>query len=412
MSDTADVLPATELPSIRLGSQPRLSTVTTLRLRNRSQVLSRIVLAARTTRATLARETGLSIASVSNIVTDLINEGLILETGSVSSQGGRPISLIERNPEGATLIGADIGERGVAVELFDLTMNRIDREFRGGRVDEDPATIGRDLTEAIAALQGRNPRQWTRLAGIGLGLPGIVETNPDGSQTLYAQSLGWPPVPVTDLVDTPVPVFAQNGAKAQAKAEQWFGAARGVDHAVIALLGRGVGLALITGGALQHGARGSAGEWGHLTVHRDGRPCRCGRRGCLEAYVGADAILGAWSEAGGQYEGTGWRAIGALLESSDPAARSILDDVIDTLGQALGGLVNLTNPQRIVIGGWVGLRLMEHHGDRIQAAIREHALDRPGHQFDLLPTTFGGDTVALGAATLPLESLIRQPRSA
>lgn len=388
-------------------------TVTALRLHNRSAVLRHVILARRTTRADIARDCGLSPASAANLVADLVAEGLVHETGTVASGGGRPIALIEPRPEGAYTIGADIGERGVAVELFDLSMTAVDREFRGGRAEEDPAAIGRDLREAVAALRARHADEWPLLLGVGLALPGIVETDAAGAQTLYAQSLGWPAVVVDELLPVDVPVLAENGGKTQAKAEQWFGAARGVDHAVVALLGRGVGVGLIQEGRLQAGSHSSAGEWGHTKVERGGRPCRCGGRGCIEAYVGAQGMLDAWAERGGTFEGTGWRAVGRLLDAArggDAAATAVVDDAIAALGYGLANLVNLTNPQRIVLGGWVGIRLMEAVADRIEAAVRGNSLERPGSQFELLPSTFGGDTVAIGAAILPLEQLIREPR--
>lgn len=396
------------------GPAPESATVSSLRQRNRALVLTHIVQSGSTSRADLARECGLSLASATNIVTDLIGEGLVHETGSVASRGGRPITIIAPRPEGAYFVGADVGERGVAVELFDLAMTRVDREFRGGRAEESPASIAHDLDDALGALRERNPGAWEALAGVGLGLPGIVETGPDGRQTLYAQSLGWDPVAIADLVHHDGHVFAENGAKTQAMAELWFGAARGTGHALVALLGRGVGLGIVADGRLQHGSVSSAAEWGHTKIERDGALCRCGGRGCVEAYLGADAILGAWREAGGDFEGTGWRALGGLLDAADagdPTAGRIVEDVVRTLGAALGGLVNLANPQRVVVGGWVGLRLLEQGlGPRIEEAMRRNALRRPGEQTDLVASTFGGDTVALGAAIMPLESLIREAR--
>ncbi|OJV82213.1 MAG: ROK-family transcriptional regulator [Cellulomonas sp. 73-92] len=389
------------------------ATVTTLRLRNRAAVLQHVILARQTTRADIARECGLSMASAANLVADLVAEGLVHETGTVASGGGRPIALIAPRPEGAYTIGADIGERGVAVELFDLSMTAVDQEFRGGRSEEDPRAIGDDLRAAVDALRARNRDTWPLLLGIGLAMPGIVETDDAGRQTLYAQSLGWPPVPIPELLPADVPVFADNGGKTQAKAEQWFGAARGVEHAVVALLGRGVGVGLVQEGRLQAGAHSSAGEWGHTKIERGGRLCRCGGRGCVEAYVGAAAMLGAWAERGGVFEGTGWRALGQLLDAAaagEPAATAVVDDAIAALGHALANLVNLTNPERIVVGGWVGIRLMDALADRIDAAIRANSLQRPGSQYELCPSTFGGDTVAIGAAILPLEQLIREPR--
>lgn len=387
--------------------------MTTLRQQNRAAALQFVLQAGETTRAELAQRCGFSSASAANITAELIEDGLIAEVGSVASRGGRPISLIAPRADGAYAIGVDVGERGVAVELFDLSLAMVDREFRGGRQEESPDDIHRDLQEAVAELRDRNRERWPRVLGIGLGLPGVVETEADGSQVLYAQSLGWAPRPIPLDLDPDLPVFAENGAKTQARAELWYGAARGIDHAVVALLGRGVGLGVISDGELEHGAFSSAGEWGHTKIRFGGALCRCGQRGCVEAYLGADAILAAWQERGGSFDGSGWQAIGALLTAAqtDAEAASVVDEVIDALGAALGSVVNLTNPERIVVGGWVGMRLMEQHAEQIAAAVRRNCLDRLGAQFELVPATFGGDTVALGSALMPIRALIDAPRS-
>ncbi|MFF2053306.1 ROK family transcriptional regulator [Leifsonia sp. NPDC058194] len=396
------------------GPAPRESaTVTTLRQQNRAAALKFVLQEGETTRADLARRCGFSSASAANITAELIEDGLIAEVGSVASRGGRPISVIAPRADGAYAIGVDVGERGVAVELFDLSLAMVDREFRGGGREESYDDIHRDLQDAVAALRERNRERWPRVLGIGLGLPGVVETEPDGSQVLYAQSLGWEPRPIPLDLDPDLPVFAENGAKTQARAELWYGAARGIDQALVALLGRGVGLGIISDGQLAHGAFSSAGEWGHTKIRFGGALCRCGQRGCVEAYLGANAILSSWHEQGGAFDGSGWQAIGALLTAAetDPDARGVVDEAIEALGAALGSVVNLTNPQRIVIGGWVGMRLMEQHVDRIADAVRRNCLDRLGAQFEIVPATFGGDTVALGSALMPIMALIDTPRA-
>lgn len=394
------------------GAVPESQTVSSLRQRNRGSALQFILGERETSRADVARHCGLSFASATNIVNELIGDHLVVETGLVASRGGRPITLISAHADGAYSIGADVGERGVAVELFDLSLQMVDREFRGGRAEESPEDIEGDLREAIAALRERNAERWPRVLGVGLGLPGVVETGADGTQTLYAQSLGWPARAIPPYTDDGLPVFAENGAKTLARAELWFGAARGIDHAAVALLGRGVGLGLVSGGRLFRGAFSSATEWGHTKIRFGGERCRCGGRGCLEAYIGADALLGAWREAGGQFDGSGWHALGALIGAaeSDAAAAQVLDDGIEALGAALGSIVNLSNPQRIVVGGWVGLRLMERHSAQILDAVRRNSLVRAGEQFDLQPASFGGNTVALGSALMPIEALISAPR--
>ena len=394
------------------------ATTRDLRAGNRARVLRHIVIAQETTRARLALECRLSAATVTNVVGDLLREGLIEERGSVPSDGGRPIARIGVNATGAYFLGADVGEHGVAVELFDLSFQRLDREFREGATrDATPAEIGVALRDAVRAIRDRNPQREARLMGLGLGLPGIVE-DANGSHggsgvVLFAQSLGWPSVRLEELVDTDgLEVFADNGAKALASAEMWFGAVRGVDHALVALLGRGIGLGVVTRGDLMRGFASSAGEWGHVKVGHGGPLCRCGARGCLEAYVGADAILRRWREAGGSPDGLGWRALTALVEAADAgetAAVAVLDETLEILATALANLVNLTNPERIVIGGWVGLRLMQARQKELELLIRAEALDRPGAQFTIELCRFEGDSVALGAALLPLQRLIDHP---
>ena len=389
-------------------------TVTTMRQRNRAGALQMIIRERQTTRADLARQCGLSAASAANIVAELMADGLVEEIGTVSSHGGRPIAVIAPRADGAYAIGADVGERGVAVELFDLSLGMVDREFRGGRHDESFDDIEADLRGAITALHSRNASLWPKVLGVGLGLPGLVETDPDGEQTLYAQSNGWAPHPIARDLGGDLPVFAENGAKTQARAELWFGAARGVQHAVIPLLGRGVGLGVVTDGQLYRGAFSSATEWGHTKIRYGGELCRCGDRGCLEAYVGADALLDRWRSTGATFEGTGWQALGSLLDSAvtDATATSIVDDAIEALGAGLGSIINLTNPQRVVVGGWVGIRLFERYAERIHDATRRNCLARLADQFELVSATFGGDTVALGSALMPIEALINAPRMA
>lgn len=396
------------------------STSRDLRTRNRAVVLTHVVRSGEVTRAELATACGLSAGTITNVVGDLMREGLVEERGSMPSDGGRPVAKLGVRPSGAYLLGADVGEKGVAVELFDLSMRRVDREFSESSTREaDPSEVSGALRDAVQAIRARNAHVASRLVGLGLGLPGIVE-DPEGSHegssvVLHAQSLGWPAMKVDEMLGSPdLEVFADNGAKALATAEVWFGSARDVDHAAVALLGRGVGLGLVSGGELLRGSSSSAGEWGHTKITPDGRLCRCGSHGCLEAYVGADGLLGRWRELGGAPVGNGWGALTQLVEEADagePAARTALDETLEILAHAFANLVNLMNPRLLVVGGWVGLCLMRARADELERRTRALSLDRPGGQFEFRLCHFEGDAVALGAALLPLERLIERPLS-
>ncbi|PKQ27126.1 MAG: ROK-family transcriptional regulator [Actinobacteria bacterium HGW-Actinobacteria-4] len=381
-----------------------------MRQQHRTAVLTEILLAGTTTRADLMRIVGLSSASITNIVGDLIAEGVVAEVGSRSSSGGRPVAVLGPHPQGAYALGADVGERGVAVELFDLSMRVIDREEVEGDHTEPVSRIIDDISIAVAALRERHHDIWPRLTGLGLALPGPVEVNADGSQTLHAQSLGWPAVPVGHFAAMNLPVFADNGAKAQARAEMWFGAARGAEHAVVALFGRGVGMGTIIDGALHRGAHSSAGEWGHVSIRPGGRECRCGNLGCIEAYAGADAILEEWERRGGPpQQSSGWDSMVALLDAAatgDNEAAGVVNDVVDVIGAGLGGLINLLNPERVVVGGWVGMLLMDRCQQALRSAMDAYSLTRPASQATLVPSHFRGDAIALGAAILAFEPLL------
>lgn len=394
----------------KLSMQKPTNSTVALRANNRAAILKYILLSQETTRADIARDCDVSVASASNIVAELMDEGLIMEEGRVSSGGGRPISRIRTNPGGVYVIGADVGEQGVAVELFDFGLHCIDKEFQGKDPAATPHEISQDLQAAVNQIHQRHEREWERLIGIGLGLPGVVEET-ETTHMLYAQTLGWEPMPITDLLTSDIPVTADNGANAQAKQEQWFGSAKDVSNAVVVLLGRGVGAGIIVEGDLVNGAVNSAAEWGHMTVSFDGRTCRCGNRGCLEAYTGSDQLVQMSVERGIDLGGTGWSAINKLFQladDGDSSAKEIVSVMLDALGAGIGSLVNLLNPTRVVIGGWVGLCVMNYRSDDLKASIRRHSLKHLGEQFDLVLSHSNGDSVAIGAALGPLERFIQE----
>src|SRR6266516_2610514 len=244
----------------------RQATVQGLRRRNRAAVLRTIVIAGSTTRAAIAAECELSLSTVTNVVADLMRAGLVREAGSVPSDGGRPTMRVGPVAAGASMIGVGVGEQAVTVELFDLGLRKLDgviQELPRAREQLTPQRVAWVVSEAVGAVRAANP-DWERsLLGIGLGLPGIVDASPDGRVTLFAQTLGWEPILAEQLCGgVDLPVFADNGATTLAMAELWFGAARGVRHSVVALVGRGIGAGVINNGRLLRGLSSSAGEWG------------------------------------------------------------------------------------------------------------------------------------------------------
>ncbi len=242
--------------------------------------------------------------------------------------------------------------------------------------------------------------------GAGVGVPGIVE---QGAQAVvHGQTYGWEAVPLERLLreGTDLPLYIDNGAKTMGQAELWFGAGRGAQHAVVCLIGSGVGASIIAHGSTPRGSTSSAGEWGHTTVMVGGRACRCGSRGCLEAYVGAEAILDRYGLPlpGDDQES----ALAALIDAAANSAKAaqVLDETALYLGVGIANLINLVNPERIILGGWAGLLLGGHMLPAIRDAARQHSMRHPFTKTSIELGRLGPDAVALGAATLPMERFL------
>ncbi|WP_405147396.1 ROK family protein [Sphaerisporangium sp. NBC_01403] len=376
-------------------------TVRDLRRGNRAALLRTLYFTGPTSRHELSGLTGLSAASVSNVTGDLIAENAIVEAGLVESDGGRPRVLLRVNPAFGYVIGVDVGETHVHVEQFDLDMNELAKAeytLRPGGHDVD--LVVRHILAGIDAVLSASGTDPAQVMGVGIGVPGIVESGPDA--LIHAQTFGWDAVPLGALLraGTPLPLYVDNGAKTMGQAELWFGSGRGSRHAIVVLIGTGVGASIITDGLTYRGVNSSAGEWGHTKVAVGGRACRCGARGCLEAYIGAGSIL---QRAGLSAEMAHEQAtLAELVRSGAP----VIDETIDYLGAGLANLINLFNPERIVIGGWAGHLLGRHELTKIKKAVAENSLSQPFETASIVLGRLGPDAVALGAATLVVDEFL------
>ncbi|WP_329625023.1 ROK family protein [Streptomyces sp. NBC_01255] len=397
-------------------------TVRDLRRENRTAVLRRLYFDGPKSRLMLGPATGLSSGSVSNVVAELLAEGLVEEAGSVDSAGGRPRTLLRITPDSGFMIGVDIGETRIRIELFDLTLTELARTERalassGPRTERyDVDLVVGHLRDGITEVLRAADVPVERLLGVGVGVPGIVDRcNDDVGAVVHGQTIGWDTVPLERLlrraVDLPetVPYWIDNGAKTLGQAEMWFGAGRGARSAVVVLFGSGVGACSVADPM----EPGRALEWGHLTVRVRGRRCRCGSHGCLEAYAGAEALLARWREAGGlppagADEETALTAMLAAAYPADPGtepdttALAVLEETAEYLGAGFADLINLFQPERILVGGWAGLQLGTRFLHTVHRYAGEYALRYPASRTSIGLGTLGPQAVTVGAALLPL----------
>ncbi|WP_261719786.1 ROK family transcriptional regulator [Streptomyces sp. FZ201] len=386
-----------------------------IRTANRYEVLRQIIAASPTSRQELAAATGLSLATVATLVGELLDLRMITEVGFEDSAGGRPRGLVAVNTSGGALIGVDIAETYVHVELFDLALNVLARAEEDVRPGESlPEQVVAHVASAVGSVVAQAGVEGSRVLGVGVSVPGQVDRATGTSE--YAPNWDWHEVPLLDLLTEHIayPLYLDNPLRASAVAELWFGAARGRGDAVVVNLGTGVGAGLVLGGALHRGVSNSAGEWGHTTIVLDGRLCRCGRNGCVEAYVGASGIMLTLRELSADsallHPEDQTATIAALargVEAGDPVALKALRDTVRYLGAGIADLVNLFNPEVVVLSSWVATALGEPLVAQVREAVARHALPRPMAATEIVLSPIPTDPVCLGAATFALEGALR-----
>jgi predicted NBD/HSP70 family sugar kinase len=386
-----------------------------LRRTNRATILRTLYFGGEMSRVNLSQQTQLSTATVTNVVAELLNEGSVIEVGSEESLGGRPRTILAINPRYCYLVGVDVGEQHLGLELFDLTLAKVaTAEYPILTHLAHPERIAERIAQGIETmLSTAGVSQQANVLGIGVGVPGVIQMTTE--QVVHASSIGWKAVPFHHLLEEQVPyrIFLDNGVKAMTQAELLIGAGRGYQHFVVVLMGTGVGAGIVVNGVLYRGASNSAGEWGHSRLSLDGPLCRCGNRGCLEAYIGSSRILDRLrtqvpTHPALEYanEEEAMSSLAASARAGDPGALQVLEETTHYLGVGIANLINFFNPQRLILGGWVGCQLGHLILPALNGIIETMALPSSAQAVSLEVSQFGQDAVALGSATLVLERFL------
>jgi predicted NBD/HSP70 family sugar kinase len=248
-----------------------------------------------------------------------------------------------------------------------------------------------------------------RFLGIGVSLPGAVRSS-DG-MVQFAPNLGWNGEPFSALLQERVgrPVRAGNDANLGVIAEHLRGAAMGHEHAVYLSASVGIGGGFLVGGALLQGATGYAGEVGHLQVDSGGPECRCGGIGCWELKVGENRLL----TLAGRLPGGGPEAVAEVIASAasgDERARSAIEEVADWTAVGLRSLINVFNPEVIILGG-TPAQLWDSARERVEQVLSRRALLAPLAEVVVVPARLGQDSSLVGAAELAFDAVLADPQT-
>ena len=379
-------------------------------------------------RAHLVQVSGLNKSTVGSILAQLQSWGLVKDSGMSEPRPGRPGTLIDMNPEAGRLIGAEIGVGFVSAVVTDLKAGVLWRHkietFEDGEMPatlQDQARVLKQTEDLVHEAIQQATAGETRLFGIGLGVPGLVD-HATGT-LLFAPNLKWSNVPLRDMWQKcfGVPVVVENEANAAALGEWMLGVGRQVDNFVYLSAGVGLGGGLMINGKLYGGRGGFAGEVGHMTLDPDGPPCNCGSRGCWEVLIGPTAIVQRVRQAvvegratnllalcGGDPEAIRMEHVLQAAEHGEPAVLNTLDEVGRYLGIGIANLINTFNPSLVVLGGVLSLA-GPYILPRAQQEVNTRALAVARKGVEITLSAFKFDACVMGGAALILHEILNNP---
>jgi predicted NBD/HSP70 family sugar kinase/biotin operon repressor len=381
------------------GAEPvAVGSPAALRGANRARVLENLRRAGPTSQSALARATGLSRATVLNIVRELTDSGLV--TVADELRAGRRTVEVSFNRGAGVVVGIDFGQRHLRMAIADLAHRVLAESHEklalGHNANDDLRLVARLLDKLLA--EAGVSRQDVLIASMGLPAPVEPETGKVGLPSILP---GWIGVRAADAVGDMlgVRVLVDNDANLGAMAEMTFGAATGATDVVYLKASTGIGAGLVLGGSLYRGAAGTAGEVGHVTIDESGPLCRCGNRGCLESYAGTTALVELLRTSHGP-DVTPQQLIDLAI-AGDAGARRVLTDAGRYIGIAVANLCNLVAPQLVVIGGELaqsGSLLL----DPIRAMVQRRSVPTAAHAALIVTSTLGDRAEVLGGVATAL----------
>jgi predicted NBD/HSP70 family sugar kinase len=344
-----------------------------------------------TSRVDIARSLGLSPATVTQVIKDLLARGLVEELASVPSRGGRPARLLGLVASGGVALGAKVTADHVALVTVEL-----DGSVRTSTVHpfdpRVPSSVG-DILEAALT---------DSVLGIGVGVPGSVDAQASG--VVDAPTLGWRDVKLGQALRhrLGVPVLVDNDVNTLAAAERLYGVGREHSSYLVVTIGRGVGCGIVVDGAIYRGAAGGAGEIGHIPVAADGPRCGCGAVGCLEAHIGWAGLLRAARAQGVVGPRGRLSTLPKAARDGDPVAREVYAEAGRLLGRTLAGVVHTLDPEVVVLMG-EGVDAWEFWQPGFEPAFRNRLLPAR-RELAVVVEPWSEDQWARGAAALVLGS--------
>ncbi len=388
-----------------------------VRAYNRDAILKTIRVSELISRVDIARATGLSQASVTGITADLIQEGLVEEKRFGRHDSGRPPILLSIAPDGAYAIGINL-----TIEKIDVAIINFQAEVKAFYSKKLDSAYYTD--QAIVEMMARCVQEcmWEanfskdKISGIGIGIPGLVDS--ESGMIRFLPNYGWENVNLRDLFRKQIhlPIYIENSSNNLAIAEHWFGMGKGMDNFIVVTLENGIGSGCFINGQLTRGYTGIAGEFGHLSVDSNGPLCRCGKKGCIEAYAGNNSIIrdakqaamkGLWKME--NPESISYDDIIKALNDNEPELVNLFTRAGQILGLGVAHLITLLNPEKIIITG-KGVRAETAMFNAMFQSINAHVSEKfKDYGTEILIKEWSDKEWVKGAGTLVLQEIYKSP---
>ena len=359
-------------------------------------------------RAELQKTTGLTLASVTRLVQELKNTGVILETDKGESSGGRQPSLVRVNPQAGVVIGLDfsgIELKGAILDAANHCLCVIKQPFQGMQ----PAILQKQVIQMCQELVSNPVIQHRRILGIGISVPGTVDA--ENGIIRDALNMRLHDFPIRDILGKvfDLPIFIEHDTSTAALAEKFYGAGRGVEDLIYIIVSTGIGAGLIVNHEVYRGATGLAGELGHVIVERDGQVCVCGKRGCLEAVAAVPAMLANAHNVLLRRKGSSDAnsiSLVDLIEAAgqgDQLSLAIIQRAADYLAMAISIVVSILDIRLMVIGGEV-VQMGELYFAPLRKSIEKYRVE--GREIQIVPAVLGENAPLQGISMIVLQNVL------
>jgi predicted NBD/HSP70 family sugar kinase len=384
---------------------------------NQFHILNTIRRAGLISRVEIAALTGQSRAAVTNITARLLQEKVIVEkeTKTSASRGRRRV-LLALNPTAAYVVGVKLSAFQVSFAVTNMQADVLSSLIVPVRIGKKSVEFVADLIEeGIRHCVSEALIEMRKISGIGIGVPGLV--NSEKGLTYWSALYKKGNTTLRDLIRKRfnIQTYIENDANTVTLAQQWFGEGKGVDNFLVVTVEHGVGMGIVVNGQIYRGVKGIGAEFGHMVIKPGGALCRCGKRGCIESYVADYSVLGAAMDAckAGKWQ---YRNIAsltieevtAIAKKGEPALQKIFKRSGEILGLGISGLVQIFNPEKIIIAG-EGVRAGALLFEPMQKTIKAHTTPEMHETLQIVIQKWQDTDWARGAASLVLQELYKSP---